>query len=131
MKPVRLQLSRRRGFDLQAASAAANGLSAISCARPGPRGNPFVVGVDGTREECVRLHATILGGYLVVSKANVEDQKAHVAYIKQNRSQLRGHNLACFCRLCPAHKDKGLPMGERCAACGPCHVTNILEAVNR
>lgn len=33
-KPIRLRLSRARGFDLQAASLAANGLPAINCARP-------------------------------------------------------------------------------------------------
>lgn len=39
--PVRLQLSRQKGFDLQAHSLALNGLPAINCARPGPHGNPW------------------------------------------------------------------------------------------
>lgn len=39
--PVRLQLSRRKGFDLQAASRAVNGLDAVNVARPGRWGNPF------------------------------------------------------------------------------------------
>ena len=39
--PVRLQLSRRKGFDLQAISRATNGLEAVNVARPGKWGNPF------------------------------------------------------------------------------------------
>lgn len=40
-KPVRLQLSRRKGFDLQALSLATNGLAAVNISRPGKWGNPF------------------------------------------------------------------------------------------
>ena len=52
-KPLRLQLSRRMGFDLQARSRHANGLAAVSVARPGKWGNPFRIGIHGTQEECV------------------------------------------------------------------------------
>lgn len=38
---VRLQLSRAKGFNLQAASRALNGLPAVVVARPGRLGNPF------------------------------------------------------------------------------------------
>lgn len=41
-RPVRLQLSRAKGFNLQAQSRGLNGLPARSVARPGPFGNPFV-----------------------------------------------------------------------------------------
>lgn len=40
-RPVRLQLSRRKGFDLQALSLATNGLPAVKVCRPGKWGNPF------------------------------------------------------------------------------------------
>ena len=40
-RPVRLQLRRSRGFDLQAASRALNGLPAVVVSRPSPFGNPF------------------------------------------------------------------------------------------
>ena len=40
--PIRLQLSRRAGFDLQALSRASNGLPAVNVARPGLFGNPFI-----------------------------------------------------------------------------------------
>lgn len=39
--PVRIRLSRAKGFNLQAASLAINGLPAVNCARPGRWGNPF------------------------------------------------------------------------------------------
>jgi hypothetical protein len=41
MKPTRLQLSRKKGFDLQALSLAANGRPAAKVSRPGKYGNPF------------------------------------------------------------------------------------------
>ena len=40
-RPVRLRLSRAKGFDLQAVSRAANGLGAVNVARPTKWGNPF------------------------------------------------------------------------------------------
>ncbi len=42
--PVRLQLARIKGFDLQATSLATNGLPAVNVARPSMWGNPFVIG---------------------------------------------------------------------------------------
>jgi hypothetical protein len=39
--PVRLRLSRAKGFDLQALSRATNGLPAVNVARPTRWGNPF------------------------------------------------------------------------------------------
>lgn len=39
--PVRLQRSRRKGFNLQAHSLATNGLPAVNVARPSKWGNPF------------------------------------------------------------------------------------------
>lgn len=47
IKPVRLQLSRKKGFDLQALSVATNGLQARSVARPGPFGNWLCIGNPG------------------------------------------------------------------------------------
>ena len=53
--PVRLQLSRRKGFDFQQHSLATNGLPAVNVARPGDHGNPFVVGKHGSQTYCVEL----------------------------------------------------------------------------
>lgn len=114
-RSIRLRLSRRKGFDLQAASLAANGLPAIVVARPGPWGNPFVVGIDGTREHCVEMYRAIigLGGMCVTSKAPIERQRAALDHIARHAESLRGHNVACWCSLD-----------------GPCHGDVLLEIAN-
>jgi Domain of unknown function (DUF4326) len=102
IKPVRLQLSRKKGFNLQAHSRAVNGLSAINCARPTRDGNPYIVGRDGIKdaEEAVRLHREMIEG-----KCAQDPQAATVMW-----NRLRGKNLACWCR--PNH---------------PCHVDTLLD----
>lgn len=93
IRPVRLQLSRVKGFDLQAASRAANGLAAINCARPGPWGNRFVVGRDGSASECVDLYRADLA-------------KPQMQFYRRALAALPGHNLACYCALdAPCHVD--------------------------
>lgn len=98
-KPVRLQLSRRAGFNLQEASRALNGLPAINVARRGPLGNPFIVGKDGTREECCTLIAHLLSGLICMScSASVDDQRAFLAAYDKAIPDLPMHNVACWCR---------------------------------
>lgn len=87
----------------------------VNAARPGPWGNPFKVGRDGTRAECVDLHRQLMGGYLCVScKAPVAEQRAALDYAIANIEDLRGKDLACWCRL----------DGK------PCHVDTLIEAAN-
>lgn len=111
--PVRLQLSRRKGYSLQAATVAANGLPAVIVARPGPWGNPFRIG--HTRRECegewekVEDAATAVRFFremLTIPQRNYPTD-AQVA-------TLRGKNLACWCKL-----------GD------PCHADVLLELANR
>ena len=98
--PVRLRLSRAKGFNLQEASLKLNGLPAVNVSRPGPLGNPFVVGEDGDRKECVHLFRMMLGGRLAVSrKASVESQRLVINYIAENLKSLRNRNVACWCPL--------------------------------
>ncbi len=90
MTPQRIQLSRKAGFNLQAASLKLNGLPAINCARPAEYGNPYTV------EEYGREGAIKQFRYLV-EKYNVEPA------IKRD---LRGKNLACWCKPGePCHAD--------------------------
>ncbi len=106
--PDRVRLSRRKGFDLQAAGKALNGLDTVSVARPGPFGNPFVVGRDGTREECVRYFELMLSGYFPVAAGPSIDEQRHARQTILDRlEELRGKNLACWCRLDgkPCHAD--------------------------
>lgn len=80
----RIQLSRRRRLP--------NG--ARSVARPGKWGNPYIVGIDGTQEECVRLFA------------------AHVAAMPEDTRRTwllplrEAPALACWCPVgTPCHAD--------------------------
>jgi hypothetical protein len=115
MDPVRIQLSRRKGFNLQAASLALNGLPAINIARPGPLGNPFIVGDDGSRADCVHLFRMLIDGHLALStRASVESQRLVLNYIAENLKTLRNRNVACWC------------------ACGAqCHGDPLLALLNR
>jgi hypothetical protein len=100
-KPVRLQLSRARGFDLQAISLKRNGRKAVVVSRPGRWGNPWKVS-DGLAPEIAvaRFRAALLGGRLDIT-------------IKQVRAELGGRNLACWCRSgAPCHGDVLLAIAD-------------------
>ena len=122
---VRLQLSRKKGFNLQEHSRAINGLPAIICARPSVFGNPFKIGDPHpehdrpmSREDAVEAHRKALFGGLLCYRVKLEE------YVRARKWQgsfdpatiksfLRGHNLACWC--------------------GPqalCHASTLLEIVN-
>jgi len=75
--PARIQLSRRRGFNLQQHSHDLNGLAAVNVARPGRWGNPFTVENSG-RVDAVLRFACEIAPLLPVA-------------------ELRGKNLACWC----------------------------------
>jgi hypothetical protein len=84
--PVRLQLSRRDGFRLQTLSQRTNGLEAVNVARPSKWGNPYPVAAYG-REKAIALY---------------ED---HLRRSIPDLGELRGRNLACWCKpgdLCHA-----------------------------
>lgn len=98
--PKRIRLSRARGWRLPA--------GAVNCARPGKLGNPFVVTRDGTREKCVRLYALLMTGYVCLSNGpELHVQNAARAAAMSALDDLRGRDLACWCRLDgkPCHAD--------------------------
>ncbi len=106
-QPVRLQLSRKKGFDLQALSLATNGLPAINVARPSRWGNSFKVGEDhsyyggpefvkATAEQCVEIFRRVL-----------DAQPGAPLHL------LRGKNLACWCAGSPCHADVLLEIANR------------------
>ena len=114
MKPARIVLSRRAGFDLQAVSYALNGLPAQSVARPGPWGNPFTIaavmaetGLDknAAQAEAVARHARWMAGEIEADRPRPSDADI--------RAALGGKNLACWCR-----------------AGSPCHVETLLVLAN-
>jgi hypothetical protein len=106
-KPVRLKLSRRKGFDLQTESWAANGLEVVNVARPGKWGNPFIVGQHGTRAECVDLFTKMLAGYICLTEGPVVDaQRNYLRMAYADLGELQGKNLACWCAGEPCHGDR-------------------------
>ncbi len=119
-RPVRLQLSRRKGFNLQAHSLAMNGLTAVSVARPGRWGNPYYPGSGRARG--------FFDESLTLCRHDVRDPRVQVKWfgelMEQRRREnpaefesyiapLRGQNLACWCVL-----DE------------PCHADVLLELAN-
>ncbi|MBB4051992.1 hypothetical protein GGR20_001634 [Devosia subaequoris] len=114
MKPARIVLSRKAGFDLQAVSQALNGLPAQSVARPGLWGNPFTIagvmaetglGKEAAQAEAVARHARWLGGEIEADRPRPPQAEI--------RAALGGKNLACWCR-----------------AGTPCHVETLLALAN-
>jgi len=123
-RPVRLRLSRAKGFNLQAASLALNGLPAAKVTRPGKWGNPFIV------KEC--RDAGFVGNDLEIAARCVEAFRVWIdtPYWRENwdgaESEharaaaraalpiLRGKNLACFCALdAPCHADVLLELANK------------------
>lgn len=116
-KPVRLQLSRKKGFNLQEHSRAVNGLEAVNVARPSIFGNPFTkrqaqeVGYSGSNSLLVEAFSDwISGGDTYWQGAECGWARSRVL---NNISALRGKNLACWCKS-----------GE------PCHADVLLELAN-
>lgn len=121
--PVRLQLSRRRHFVLQLESLATNGLPAVSVVRPTRWGNPvtqadieemdrMLLSIGRQPPErawqasAVRFYEAWLGGEL--------PEYGVPPTVEEIRTELRGKNLACWCK--PG---------------APCHADVLLELANR
>lgn len=86
--------------------------------RRGVWGNPFIVGVHGTRAECVDLYAKLAAGYICLSTGNVDAQRSTYAWMQRasEDGMLRGANLACWCPLdSPCHADVLLEIANRAA----------------
>jgi len=113
MRPQRIVLSRKAGFDLQAISQALNGLPAQSVARPGPWGNPFSIaavaaetGLDHDAAQAEARHGRWLRGELAADRV--------APSLDDIRATLGGKNLACWFR-----------------AGTPCHVDTLLAFANK
>jgi len=83
-KPVRVQRKRVKGWKMPP--------NTVYAGRPTKWGNPFVVGADGSAQECVDKYIVHLFIMPIKSSMLLE--------------QLRGKNLACWCPLDqPCHAD--------------------------
>lgn len=96
MAPVRIQLSRKKGFRLQEHSLAVNGLPAVKVDRTTIWGNNFSVEDFDSAEACVDMFEHDLAKF-----ACFHHDKFDV-YIRP----LIGKNLACWCKAgSPCHAD--------------------------
>jgi hypothetical protein len=121
--PIRLQLSRRKGFDLQALSMATNGLPAVNVARPSRWGNPFTMKraieagfIRSPDEPLANLFLVdVFSDWLAERgcwwQSSKSDQRR--ADFLRFIPELRGKNLACWCKP-----------GE------PCHADILIEIAN-
>ena len=116
-RPQRMQLSRKAGFNLVAASLALNGLPAKLITRPGRWGNPFTIddtakryGLDhaAAQIKAVELCGQWLRGTLYPALSPGAPPSRAVI-----RAELQGHNLACWCK-----------------AGTPCHADTLIELAN-
>lgn len=102
MKPKRIQLSRKKGFSLQLTSYTINGREAVNCARPSKWGNPHRVNQLSDNPQLDMMDAQ--HGVCFTNEAAVNRFKRHVKVglppftRKQIRAELRGKNLACWCK---------------------------------
>lgn len=125
-RPIRLRLSRRKGFDLQAVSRAFNGLPAVNCARPGKWGNPFVA---APFKEPGHEFKGAASGYVAVPTVEdaveifrimmTEPNAPRGTQMRAEIEELRGKNLACWCAPgAPCHADVLLEIANRPTSCG-------------
>jgi len=113
MKPVRVRLSRKKGWKLPP--------NTVSVARPGRWGNPFSVVPDaepgtpvgnGRGKQYIAMPS--IPQAVAAFRRWVETDPAGRKLAEEAREQLRGKNLACWCPLD-----------------GPCHAEVLLDIANR
>jgi len=105
--PIRVQLKRRKGWKMPP--------NTVKVDRTTKWGNPFIVGEQGKRVECVYLFRLLCIGAINIScglKPGI--QEAWIAHAGRNIWRLRGKNLACWC-----------PLGSAC------HADVLLEIANK
>jgi hypothetical protein len=83
-KPDRLQLSRRKGFDLQKLSRETNGLEAVVVSRPSKWGSPYPLKKESERAKVIARYRAYLD-----ANRKLRDEA---------RKELAGKNLACWCK---------------------------------
>jgi hypothetical protein len=110
MKPQRMQLSRKAGFNLQASSKALNGLPAKRITRPGRWGNPFTIEETAAQyrldPDAAQAKAVELCGQWLRGTLDRKLSRGDPPSREDIRAELGGHNLACWCRPgTPCHAD--------------------------
>ena len=98
--PVRIQLKRTKGWRMPP--------NTVNVTRRGKWGNPYDVAKYGREQAIEKYREGILGQDLLSRRGK------KLARVGKDFSELRGKNLACFCRL-----DQ------------PCHADVLLELANK
>src|SRR5437764_11046364 len=117
--PLRIQRKRTAGWRVPP--------NTVSVTRPGKWGNRWRVGDVAQRFTVEKVCET----FMISTAAQAvecfrEDIANHLAnpkaagVMRAALDELRGKNLACFCRLCSKHEN-GKPYIIRCPDCAPCH----------
>lgn len=91
--PVRIQRRRSRGWRLPP--------GVVIVDRTTPWGNPYRVGVAGSRGACVRFHAFLVDRGAICLSCRGTDPKdliTHLAWVRSRIHLLVGKVLACWCR---------------------------------
>jgi len=107
MTPHRVQLSRKKGWRMPP--------NTISVARPGRWGNPFSVLPDVAQGTAVGRYVAMptVEDAVAAYRRWLHDDPTGRQLAQEAQSILRGHHLACWCRLD-----------------GPCHAQVLLDLVN-
>ena len=116
-QPVRLQLSRRKGFDLQALSLGTNGRDAVKVARPSKWGNPFTLHDKQGRR--IRSNVEAVAEFRELMGPQPENVARLYVPHRLIVRELRGKNLACWCHaedVCHADVLIELANGPICEA---------------
>lgn len=138
-RPVRLQLSRKRGFNLQAHSRAINDLDAVKVDRSTHWGNPFRIDEPVDRRLVSKWDWKLKPGRWDDDACGSAEEAVHRfrycfsrdgASLSLANKDLRGFNLACWCHLCPKHAPTGKPFDEPCPDCAPCHADVLGRRAN-
>jgi hypothetical protein len=105
-----MQLSRKKGFDLQKESMTLNGLPARRVTRPGPWGNPFTIEdtarTYGLNDADAQKKAVALCGQWLRGSLDKKLSPGAPPSKADIRAELAGHNLACWCKPgTPCHSE--------------------------
>lgn len=110
--PVRLQLSRKKGFQLKSP----NGYPNLVVSRPSKWGNPFWLG-SGHRLRAAQLFRKSLLAEMERLRNNLPAADVKFRWIAEHLGTLEGKNLCCWCPI-------DLPEGY-------CHADVLLKLANR
>lgn len=131
--PKRIQRRREKGWRMPP--------GAVCVTRPGLLGNPFTLAAAieaGFLEPNAppRERGSFLAGCFdhwltdgLCGWWQGPESERRRAEVLARLPEIRGRDLACWCRLCELHRD-GLPAGETCPDCEPCHADILLALAN-